>query len=91
MEGNKCQPFFTYRDGELALSGPFEESLQPSLPTSFKGFTYEGDAALGWFNANQSSYPNSQTSKGLIFDNVDLRHQVFTERVGVDLSCQRDP
>lgn len=26
LEGDKCQPFFTYRDGELVLSGPFEES-----------------------------------------------------------------
>jgi hypothetical protein len=26
LEGNKCQPFFTYRDGELVLSGAFEES-----------------------------------------------------------------
>lgn len=26
LEGDKCQPFFAYRDGELALSGPFEES-----------------------------------------------------------------
>jgi hypothetical protein len=58
----------------------------PCLPPGSKGFVYEGDAALGWFNANQSAYPNSQTSKGLIFTNVDLRHQVFTERVGVDLS-----
>ena len=26
LEGDKCQPFFTYRDGELVLSGAFEES-----------------------------------------------------------------
>jgi hypothetical protein len=26
LEGDKCQPFFTYRDGELVLTGPFEES-----------------------------------------------------------------
>ncbi|MGO9057001.1 MAG: SGNH/GDSL hydrolase family protein [Candidatus Binataceae bacterium] len=26
LERNKCQPFFTYRAGELVLSGPFEES-----------------------------------------------------------------
>jgi hypothetical protein len=26
LEDNKCQPFFTYRDGELVLTGPFEES-----------------------------------------------------------------
>jgi G8 domain len=42
---------------------------------------YEGDAALGWFNVNQSSYPPTQASEGFIFDNVDLRHQIFTEKV----------
>src|SRR5579875_1481496 len=26
LEEDKCQPFFNYRDGELVLSGPFEES-----------------------------------------------------------------
>ncbi len=26
LEEDKCQPFFTYRAGELAFSGPFEES-----------------------------------------------------------------
>jgi len=26
LEDNKCQPFFTYRDGELVLTGPFEQS-----------------------------------------------------------------
>jgi hypothetical protein len=45
------------------------------------GKVYEGDAALGWFNVNQSSYPNSQVGKEFIWDNVDLRHQIFTEEV----------
>lgn len=26
LEDNQCQPFFTYRDGELVLTGPFEQS-----------------------------------------------------------------
>jgi hypothetical protein len=26
LEGDKCQPFFTHRDGELIAAGPFEES-----------------------------------------------------------------
>ncbi|HEV8455755.1 MAG TPA: G8 domain-containing protein, partial [Gemmatimonadales bacterium] len=42
---------------------------------------YEGDAALGWFKANQSAYPNATVSKGLTFDNVDIRHQIFTQAV----------
>jgi hypothetical protein len=44
---------------------------------------YEGDAALGWFNSNQSAYPTATVSKELIFDNVDLRHQIFTEKVNL--------
>lgn len=44
---------------------------------------YEGDAALGWFQNNQSAYPTSTTVKGLRFDNVDLRHQVYTSRVNL--------
>jgi len=42
---------------------------------------YEGDAAIGWFNSNQSSYPVSTTFDQLKFENVDLRHQVFTDLV----------
>jgi G8 domain len=44
---------------------------------------YEGDAALGWFNSNQSAYPTATASKGLIWDNVDLRHQIFTQEVNL--------
>lgn len=42
---------------------------------------YEGDAAIGWFNSNQSSYPVSTTFDALTFLNTDLRHQVFTQLV----------
>jgi len=42
---------------------------------------YEGDAALGWFQSNQSAYPTATVSKGLIFENTSLRHQIFTSRV----------
>ena len=42
---------------------------------------YEGDAVFGWFNSNQSAYPTATISKELTFENVDLRHQIFTERV----------
>ena len=59
------------------------EAPAPDLNTPGT-FVYEGDAALGWFNANQSSYPNTQASEGLEFENVDLRHQIYTERVGID-------
>lgn len=48
-----------------------------------KAFTYEGDAALGWFQANPNPYPNATVSNQLVFDNVDLRHQIYTEEVHV--------
>jgi hypothetical protein len=46
----------------------------PPVPKS----NYEGDAALGWFKANQSAYPNATITNELTFDNVTLRHEVFT-------------
>lgn len=44
---------------------------------------YEGDAALGWFQSNQSGYPTATVTRGLSFDNVDLRHQIYTEHVNL--------
>ena len=44
---------------------------------------YEGDAALGWFQNNQSAYPTATVSRALSFDNVDLRHQIYTEKVNL--------
>lgn len=43
----------------------------------------EGDAALGWFQSNQSSYPTGTISKQLIFENTDLRHQIYTDKVNL--------
>jgi hypothetical protein len=55
----------------------------PACPLPFPPAysNYEGDAALGWFNANQSSYPAATTTKDLIFNNVDLTHQIYTAAV----------
>jgi len=55
---------------------------------AFKGYgkpdvPYEGDAALGWFQNNQSAYPTASVVKGLSFDNVDLRHQIYTAEVNL--------
>lgn len=49
---------------------------------------YEGDAALGWFQNNQSAYPTGTESRELSFENVDLRHQIYTE--GVNLGDFQD-
>jgi hypothetical protein len=48
-----------------------------------KAFVYEGDAALGWFQANPNPHPNATVSNHLIFSNVDLRHQIYTDEVHV--------
>jgi len=52
-----------------------------SYPNANIPGVYEGDAALGWFQNNQSAYPTGTESKDLTWDNVDLRHQVYTEQV----------
>jgi G8 domain-containing protein len=44
---------------------------------------YEGDAALGWYQGNISSYPTATASEKLIWDNVDFRHQVYTQQVNI--------
>ena len=44
---------------------------------------YEGDAALGWFQGNISSYPVATASEKLTWDNVDFRHQVYTSKVNI--------
>jgi hypothetical protein len=79
-------PYLTAAD-QAALAWYSANYWNPEAPVGQNGagtFVYEGDAALGWFNANQSSYPNTQASEGLEFENVDLRHQIYTDRVGID-------
>ena len=68
---------------------PMKRLLTEDDITTQKAFTkyfnnagvYEGDAALGWFQSNQSAYPVATEVRGLTWDGVDLRHQVFTELV----------
>ena len=52
---------------------------KPSAADS--GFVYEGDAAFGWFQSNVNNYPPTQYSENMVFENVDLRHQVYTQEV----------
>ncbi len=51
---------------------------------------YEGDAAMGWFQSNVNNYPPTQYSLASIFENVDLRHQVYTEEVNLSLFVDGD-
>lgn len=61
---------------DIALQDAFFKGLNPADPKP-----YEGDAALGWFQNNQSAYPTATDVLRLKFDSVDLRHQVFTDKV----------
>ena len=58
---------------------PFDNTLN---------FVYEGDAAFGWIQSNLQSVPPTQYTEDLIFENTDLRHQVYTE--DVNLSAFQD-
>jgi hypothetical protein len=49
-------------------------------------FVYEGDAAMGWFQSNQQLYPPTQYTENVTFENVDFRHQIYTQDVGVACS-----
>jgi len=66
----------TNADDSVLKTWPFY-----AIPNQTPYKAYEGDAALGWFNANQSSYPAASTTDKLTFTNVDLRHQVYTAAV----------
>jgi hypothetical protein len=64
-----------------------DKDFIPKFSEYFDGFPVskksrpEGDAAIGWFNVNQSAYPNATVGRGFTWENVDLRHQVFTQEV----------
>jgi hypothetical protein len=79
-------PYLANTDQEALAwySSNYGNPLAPPGKNAAGTFVYEGDAALGWFNANQSSYPNTQASEALSFENVDLRHQIYTDHVGID-------
>ncbi len=61
--------------GWYSVTHPFPDTNIP--------FAYEGDAALGWFQSNQSSYPPAQAVEKLIFENTNFRHQIYTSQVNL--------
>ncbi len=75
--------FVNFRiDPRVDLLTTEDVTIQNAFTQYFNNQTaYEGDAALGWFQNNQSAYPVATEVKGLKWDGVDLRHQVFTEKV----------
>ncbi|MBX3658758.1 MAG: G8 domain-containing protein [Ramlibacter sp.] len=64
-------------------------SAQNTIPCHAHPFVYEGDAAMGWFQSNENSYPPTQYVQDVSFYNVDLRHQVYTQNV--ELTCAPSP
>jgi len=72
-------PLLTSDDKDILAA--YTWPVRAGQPTPTK---YEGDAALGWFQANQSAYPTATVTKALSWDNVDLRHQIFTDKVNLD-------
>ena len=85
-------PVRIFHDRFINFNKNLRAELTAADQTYFDSFTnypnasggpYEGDAALGWFQSNQSSYPTGTVSRDLIFENSDLRHQIYTETVNL--------
>ena len=55
--------------------------LNGTVTTLFNG--YVGDAATGWIQSNQQTVPPTQYIQNSIWDNVDFKHQVYTEAVNL--------
>jgi hypothetical protein len=67
------QTFLNYYESSWSGQGM---TCDPSVK-----FKYEGDAAMGWFQSNVNSYPPTQYTENLSYDNVDLRHEIYTQSV----------
>ena len=76
-------PLMTINDAKYLSTPP------PPTPGPPNG-VYEGDAALGWFQGNQSSYPVATAGEDFVWDNTDFRHQVYTELVNISAFSDGD-
>jgi hypothetical protein len=84
---------FMFYDGPARLETVrfvnFNETIDPYLTADDRQVLaqasppYEGDAALGWFQSNVNNYPPTQYTQGLLWENTDFRHQVYTEEVNL--------
>lgn len=52
-----------------------------TTPAGYNG--YPGDPATGWIQSNAQTVPPTQYIKNSLWDNVDFRHQVYTEAVNL--------
>ncbi|MGH8275034.1 MAG: G8 domain-containing protein [Gammaproteobacteria bacterium] len=68
-----------------ALDDADRQALHAWQLLNYTGYKhYEGDAAFGWFPANQNAYPTATTTKELTWVNTNFRHQIFTQHVKID-------
>ncbi len=74
----------TLTTADLTYLSYYKAALN-TIPCHSQGFVYEGDAAMGWFQSNENSYPPTQYVQQAVYDNVDFRHQVYTQNV--QLTC----
>jgi len=81
----EISPFLTTQDAKfLTTYSTKTQYWNPTMPCdSSTAFAYEGDTAIGWFQSNVNSYPPTQYTENISFKNVDLRHEVYTQEVGV--------
>ncbi|HEY3177307.1 MAG TPA: hypothetical protein VGL25_00320 [Casimicrobiaceae bacterium] len=73
--------FVNFRHDITPLLTVTDAAFLQSFKSYYSASVYEGDAALGWFQNNQSAYPTTTEVRGLTFEGTNLRHQVFTDKV----------
>ncbi len=78
----KKSPALTKTDA-AALAAWTKANKLTDIDGNQVAWVYEGDAAFGWFQSNQSSYPTLANTSQLSFVNTDLRHQVYTQLVNL--------
>lgn len=78
-------PLLTTQDAKFLTTYSTPTSYwNPTMPCDINTpFVYEGDTAIGWFQSNVNSYPPTQYTEKISFQHVDLRHEVYTQEVGV--------
>jgi hypothetical protein len=67
--------------GASSLLTTADAALQKNWRYNAPFTKYEGDAAFGWLENNQSAYPTAAASSQLSWTNVDFRHQIYTTLV----------
>ncbi|MFO1519076.1 MAG: G8 domain-containing protein [bacterium] len=80
---NRFVNFLTDLTGLLTKADSDFLASYSSFPNGNNPNQYQGDAALGWFQGNQSAYPTATASKELTWTNTTLRHQIYTEKVNL--------